>query len=112
MARNLLPRPAGAVGSYGRLAALLARMVDLARQREWALLPALDAECDELVARLHAVDEAALSTLERARIVVLAHRIRGNQQELQRLVQPHFLHLMRKIHALHAGEPARGTLSP
>jgi hypothetical protein len=112
MARNLLPRPAGAVGSFGRLAALLARMVELARQREWALLPALDAECAQLVAQLHATDEASLSTLDRARIVVLAHRIRSGQQELQRLVQPHYLHLMRKIHDLHGGDAARGTLSP
>lgn len=90
-------RGADALTSWGQLAATTARMVELARARHWALLPALDAQCADLVDQLQAAEVEHLSSAERARTVALARRIREDQQELRALVQPPFMALVRRM---------------
>jgi flagellar protein FliT len=85
---------------YRKLAAAVGRMREAACAGEWQLLPALDAECDVAVARLQALDVQDLSTLERARIVVLATRIRADQDEVQQLLRPRLQQLVRRMAAL------------
>lgn len=99
--QNNLPGLHELVAAYRQLARLLARMVELAHARLWSALPALDAECAALLARVHALGEHGVSTLDRARIVVLAHRIRSAQEELHRLVRPQFLQLVERVQQLH-----------
>lgn len=88
---------------YRKLAGAAARMAEAARAGDWRLLPALDAECAAAVAQLKSLDVAGLSTLDRARIVVLATRIRADQHEVQQLVRPRLLQVVEKVAALHGG---------
>lgn len=99
---NNLPGLHELVAAYRQLAGLLARMVEHARARHWAALPALDAQCADLLARVRALGEHGVSTLDRARIVVLAHRIRTAQEELHGLVRPQFVQLVERVQQLHA----------
>jgi len=79
------------------LAATVARMAQLARERRWQALPALDAQCGSLVDRLRALDGEGLGPADRAQVQALAERIHAHQQELKRLLQPQFLHLARRM---------------
>lgn len=88
---------------YEDLAAVVARMLALARARRWALLPALDAECAELVAQLRAAPARALSAGESAQVRDLTARIRRDQAQLQALVQPQLEQLVRHLRAADAG---------
>ena len=82
---------------YAELASTVARMVHLARARRWEALPALDAHCTDLVAELRGLDARGLSPTECARLLALTGRIRADQHELKRLVQPQFLRLTHRI---------------
>lgn len=79
------------------LAATVARMAQLARERRWQALPALDAQCGGLVDQLRALDGDGLSAPDRAQVQALAERIRAHQDELARLLRPQFLHLARRM---------------
>ena len=88
------PAPDEALACLAELAATVARMVQLARERRWQALPALDAHCAGLVERLRALDDADLDATE---LLALAGRIRADQDELTRLLRPQFLHLARRM---------------
>ena len=92
--------PSEALVQYRKLAAAVARMREAAGAGQWRLLPALDAECEAAVALLQAVDARGLTTLERARIVVMATRIRADQEEVQSLVRPRLAELVDRVAAL------------
>lgn len=87
----------GALAGYRQLAATLARMVALARAKQWAQLPALDARCTTLFDQLQDLPAHAPSAAERARILALADRIRADQDALNGLVRPQFERLMRAV---------------
>ena len=89
-----------ALVQYRKLAAAVARMREAACAGQWQLLPALDAQCDEALAQLQAADVQALSTLERARIVVMATRIRADQEEVHRLLRPRLAQLVERVAGL------------
>jgi hypothetical protein len=82
---------------YAELALVLARMVELARERQWEPLPRLDARCTSLYQRLKGMQPEPASTLDRARVLSLASRIRADQDELSALVRPQFQHLVRRM---------------
>jgi flagellar protein FliT len=82
---------------YAELALTMARMVELGRARRWATLPALDAHCTDLVTELRGMDARGLTPLERTRLHALGARIRADQLELKRLVQPQFIRLTHRI---------------
>jgi hypothetical protein len=79
------------------LAGTVARMTQLARERRWDQLPALDAQCGQLVDRLRGLDPDALGSADRSRVLALAARVRADQEELTRLLRPQFLHLVRRM---------------
>lgn len=97
-----------ALVQYRNLAAAVARMRAAAGAGQWQLLPVLDAECDAAAAMLKALDVQGLTTLERARIVVMSTRIRADQEEVQRLVRPQLAQLVARMALLqreNAGHP-------
>lgn len=85
---------------YAELAATVARMVRLARARRWEALPALDAHCTDLVAKLRGLDARGLSAVESSRVLALTGRIRADQHELRRLLQPQFIRLTHRVSQL------------
>ena len=85
------------LAGYRQLAATLARMVELARAKQWQQLPALDARCTTLFDQLQDMPSHEPSAAERARILALAGRIRADQDELTGLVRPQFERLMRTV---------------
>lgn len=85
------------LASYRQLAATLARMVELARARQWEHLAALDAQCTSLADQLQRIDLDHLSPAGRARVGALASRIRADQAHLTDLLRPQFVHLMRSM---------------
>jgi flagellar protein FliT len=82
---------------YAELASTVARMVELGRARRWAALPALDARCTDLVTELRGIDARGLNPLQCSRVMALGARIRADQHELKRLVQPQFIRLTHRI---------------
>lgn len=88
------------VASLQQLAALVARMVELARERHWQQLPELDAQCTTLVQQLRDADAGHLSTTERAHTLEMASRIRAGQEELESLTRPQFRRLVRRMDVL------------
>ncbi|MBE7368609.1 flagellar protein FliT [Ramlibacter pallidus] len=79
---------------YEQLAGTLAHLVALARDRQWEHLPALDARCTELYEQLRRAPPEDLTPDEMARVVVLASRIRGDQDALVQLLRPQFMALL------------------
>ncbi len=95
---------------YTELAATVARMLELARAKDWAPLPALDTQCNAIVERLRAVPAPrAMSSVERTWARALIARIRADQDELAALVQPQLVHLMRRIDELQVEHKVRGA---
>lgn len=88
------------VASLQQLAALVARMVELARERQWQQLPELDARCTSLVQQLRDADVGHLSATERAPTLEIASRIRAGQEELEGLTRPQFRRLVRRMDVL------------
>jgi flagellar protein FliT len=95
---------------YTELAAIVARMVEFARTKDWAPLPALDTECTAIVERLRAMPPPrAISSVERCWAKALVERIRADQDELASLVQPQLARLMRRIDEMQLEQKVRGT---
>lgn len=88
------------LGCQRQLASTLARMLDLARARQWAQLPALDARCTAIVGRLQGMEADDARVPESAPVLALARRIRDGQDDLTRMVRPQFVDLMRRIDQL------------
>ena len=89
----------GNLACLTELAATVASMVQLARERRWQALPALEAHSGSLVARLRQWDPEDLTPFERLQVAEISLRIRADQQELTRLLRPQFLHLAQSRHA-------------
>lgn len=95
---------------YTELATIVARMVEYARAKDWAPLPALDTQCNAIVERLRAMQlSRAMGSVERTWARALIERIRADQDELAALVQPQLVHLMRRIDELQLEQKVRGT---
>lgn len=94
---------------YTELAVTVTRMVELARARDWAPLPALDTRCSAIVERLRGMSPPELATFDRARAGALLERIRIDQDELAALVQPQLLRLMHRIDELQLERKVRGA---
>ena len=84
-----------------RLASLLEQMVALARDGHWKQLPALDAQCNALAGQLREAQAPALSESQGTAIAELFSRIGAGQDELDGLVRPQFIALMRRIGEQH-----------
>ncbi|GAC1603759.1 MAG: hypothetical protein NVS3B2_08540 [Ramlibacter sp.] len=93
--------PGDVVACHLELAATLAQMLELARARRWAQLPAFDLQCVAIVGRLRELDAGELSMTQQERVRTLADRIRRGQEELRTLVRPQFVQLMRRVGELH-----------
>ena len=82
-----------------QLAAVLEQMLSLARDGQLRQLPALDAQCAALAARLGSMEPADPPGADRQAIVALLDRIGASQAELNALVRPQFMALMDRIGA-------------
>jgi hypothetical protein len=92
--------PTEVLAGYARLAAALAHMLALARSGEWAHLPHLEGQCSSLFQELRDLEAVEVPATERSRLAALDRRIRADQAELERIVRPQFLQLMRRVHDL------------
>lgn len=101
-AGGLAPGVDPVLACYAELAETVARMTGLAREGRWQDLPALDGRCGDVVERLRALYAAGTASAEPARVAAIAGSVRAAQDELQRLLQPQFLHLARRIAELNA----------
>lgn len=95
----------GVLARYEELSGTLAHLVALVRDRQWEHVPALEARCTALYAQLQAAPPEDLAPEDFARVLVLASRIRRDQDAVQQLVQPQFLQLMRAVDALAQPSP-------
>lgn len=74
---------------YEQIAPLTERMLMLARTKQWGVLPALEAQCSDMVDRLKAIEEQ--ETLDRSqtgRKYLLLCRINANYAEIRSMVVP------------------------
>ncbi|MDM0052392.1 flagellar protein FliT [Variovorax sp. J22R115] len=89
------------VHCYDQLAARVALMAELARAKDWARLPELEAQCSALVERLkviqplEALDPAQFEGTRR-----LIERIRAHQDEVCGLVKPQIEQLIARMSLL------------
>ncbi|HVE53333.1 MAG TPA: flagellar protein FliT [Ramlibacter sp.] len=86
-ASEVLPR-------YEQLAGTLAHLVALARDRQWEHLPALEARCTALYDQLRSAPPEDLTPDDFSRVLLLASRIRRDQDALVQLVRPQFVRLL------------------
>jgi len=90
------------VHCYGQLAAGVALMAELARSKEWGRLPALEAQCAAIVARLKLlVPFEALEPSQFEEALRLIERIRVDQDEVCGLVKPQIEQLISRMGYLH-----------
>lgn len=102
----MAPSPSGSVlAGLQELARLVGGMAALARDSHWAALPAQDALCTALVARLREMEAGELGECERAQFAALVARIAGDQAEVQGLVQPQFAQLVRRMDEVQRATP-------
>jgi flagellar protein FliT len=88
---------------YSRLADHAKRMAQLAAAREWAQLPALEAECAAIIERLKELPSAeSLEPSLREQACELIQRIRADQETVSRLVQPQLNDLLTRMGSLNA----------
>ncbi|MCK9213164.1 MAG: flagellar protein FliT [Rhodoferax sp.] len=74
---------------YEQIAPLTERMLMLARARQWGVLPALEAQCSDMVERLMAIeDQETLDAAQSGRKYLLLSRITANYAEIRSLVLP------------------------
>ncbi len=89
------------VHCYCQLASTLARMLELARARQWESLPRLDGECTSIVNRLRAIEpHERLEPLQAAQVQDLLGRIQADQADLSGLVRPQLMRLAQKLERL------------
>ena len=90
------------VHCYGQLASAIARMVELARAKEWGQLPELEAQCSAVVERLRVIEP--LESLDPAQLeqaLRLIDRIRSDQAEVSGLIKPQLDELIGRMGYLH-----------
>ncbi|MDB5945117.1 MAG: flagellar protein FliT [Ramlibacter sp.] len=85
---------------YVQLARTVARMVELARVKQWGQLATLDAQCASIIGQLRELEPEHLHAPDRVRLAKLAGRIRADQAELTALVRPQLLDLIGKMQEL------------
>lgn len=74
---------------YEQIAPLTERMLMLARARQWGMLPALEAQCSDMVDRLQAIEaQETLNQAQSGRKYQLLSRINANYAEIRSLVLP------------------------
>ncbi|MFZ2393617.1 MAG: flagellar protein FliT [Rhodoferax sp.] len=74
---------------YEQIAPLTERMLMLARARQWGVLPALEAQCSDMVERLMAIEaQETLNQAQSGRKYRLLSRITANYAEIRSLVLP------------------------
>ena len=74
---------------YEQIAPLTERMLMLAHARQWGLLPALEAQCSDMVDRLKAIEEQeTLDQSQSGRKYLLLCRITANYAEIRSIVLP------------------------
>ena len=79
---------------YEQIAPLIERMLVLTRTGQWGALPALEAQCSDLVDRLRVIEPLELlQEAQMARKYQLLERINVNQAEISSLVMPQLSHL-------------------
>lgn len=74
---------------YEQIAPLTERMLMLARARQWGVLPALEAQCSDMVDRLQAIEaQEMLDQAQSGRKYLLLSRITANYAEIRSMVLP------------------------
>lgn len=87
---------------YGQLASGVALMAELARTKEWARLPELEAQCAAIVDRLKVlVPLEALEPSQFEEALRLIEQIRADQDEVCGLVKPQIEQLITRMGYLH-----------
>jgi flagellar protein FliT len=80
---------------YEQIAPLTERMLVLARAKQWAELPALEAQCSGAVDRLREIEPLSmLDEAQSARKYVLLARISANSNEIYNMVMPQLAKLV------------------
>ncbi len=86
------------IHGYAQLASTVSRMAVLARARQWGQLPELEDQCDSVVDELKHIEPLDLVDLldspQRQAVQHLLIRIREDQEEMRRLIQPQLDRLM------------------
>lgn len=86
------------VHCYDQLATTTARMLELSRAQAWGQLPALEARCAGLIARLREIEASTqLDSHERDEVRHALQRVRADQEEVLRLVKPQLRRLLAGI---------------
>ncbi|MFC5498017.1 flagellar protein FliT [Caenimonas terrae] len=85
------------VACQRELAAAVAQMLALARAGQWKQLPELDWQCTSIAGRLRAMEVPALPAGDAAALAQLAVDIGAARDELNALVQPQFIALVRTL---------------
>ncbi|MGB4360068.1 MAG: flagellar protein FliT [Rhodoferax sp.] len=79
---------------YEQIAPLTERMLMLARTKQWGVLPALEAQCSDMVERLMAIeDQETLDAAQSGRKYRLLSRINANYAEIRSMVLPQLARL-------------------
>jgi flagellar protein FliT len=101
------------VQCYAQLDALVTRMLELARNKQWEQLPGMDAQCLAVVRRVQAlhVDEQ-IAPAERASVQLLIERIQANQGEIAGMVRPQLESLMRNLQQLQRQKNLNSAYGP
>jgi flagellar protein FliT len=90
-----------AIACHRELAGVVARMLALARSSQWKRLPALDAECAAMAARLRTMELTYPTDEDKAALATLLSGIADDQAALTELVRPQFVALMNRIGEQH-----------
>jgi flagellar protein FliT len=101
------------VQCYAQLDALVTRMLELARNKQWEQLPGMDAQCLTVVRRvkaLHAHEQ--IVPAERASVQLLIERIHANQGEIAGMVRPQLDSLMRSLQQLQRQKNLNSAYGP
>jgi flagellar protein FliT len=88
---------------YERLAGTVARMLELARSRQWVQLPDVDALCTDLVAQLEDAQPRDLSEAGHRHLEAINARIERDRGALNAVVRPQLLHLVQRMYEMHGG---------
>lgn len=86
---------------YEQIAPLTERMLILARSGQWGALPALEAQCSDMVDRLKLIEPLkTLDEAQSARKYQLLGRINSNHAEICNIVMPQLAQLMAVLKSL------------
>lgn len=101
------------VQCYAQLDALVARMLELTRDKQWEQLPAMDAQCLAVVRRVKALHgHEQIAPQDRTGVQLLIERIQANQGEIAGMVRPQLDSLMQNLQQLQRQKNLNSAYGP